>query len=218
MHPLFAGFRGEDAHAVGAALGFDVHIETALGELPAAIPRQLQSRQGVYGDLSGFWVAGGWEAPGAHCWLLVRPRTKAAAAMWGAGAAGGNWQQCEGAAASCARDDGEPSAQAVLSAYLAGIRDSRANPGASGSVLMRWAEAYANSIPARSFDALGELHASIMLELMRVHRIALTPEYEGGWHAELYGSECVPQASAEGNTPSVALIAVLRLFGAWPAA
>ncbi|GEM_PF-3299131 len=42
------------------------------------------------------------------------------------------------------------------------------------------------------------------------HRIALTPEYEGRWHADLYGSFEKPIFSAEGDTPDEAVDAVIR--------
>lgn len=37
------------------------------------------------------------------------------------------------------------------------------------------------------------------------HRIALLPEYEGEWHAELYGDQEVPICAAEGATPADAI-------------
>lgn len=47
------------------------------------------------------------------------------------------------------------------------------------------------------------------VQLIREHRIALTPEYEGQWHAELYGDDGVAQKYAEGATPDEAVRAVL---------
>lgn len=85
IHPLFAGFKGEDAFAVGGALGFDVHVETAVGALPVDVPASLRRRLGDAGDLAGFLPAGGWDAPGVHCLLFVKPRTATAMAMWRAG-------------------------------------------------------------------------------------------------------------------------------------
>jgi hypothetical protein len=85
IHPLFSGFKGEDAFAVGGALGFDVHVETAVGVLPADVPAALLCRMGDAGDLAGFLPAGGWEAPGVHCLLFVKPRSATAVAMWRAG-------------------------------------------------------------------------------------------------------------------------------------
>jgi len=93
IHPMFAGFKGEDAFAVGGALGFDVHIETAVGELPAVVPPSLVRRMGDRGDLAGYMPAGGWGAPGVHCLLFVKPRTDAALAMWRAGLAAEGGQQ-----------------------------------------------------------------------------------------------------------------------------
>lgn len=46
-------------------------------------------------------------------------------------------------------------------------------------------------------------------ELMREQRIAVTPEHEGQWHADLYGEEAEPLAKAEGDTPEAAVHAVI---------
>ncbi|KAB0549776.1 hypothetical protein F7R01_00700 [Pseudomonas argentinensis] len=46
-------------------------------------------------------------------------------------------------------------------------------------------------------------------ELMRQHRIAVTPEHEGQWHADLYGEESEPLARAEAATPEAAVHAVI---------
>jgi hypothetical protein len=45
---------------------------------------------------------------------------------------------------------------------------------------------------------------------MIAHRIAITPEYEGLWHAEIYGDEESPKARGEGKTPSEAVSNALR--------
>jgi GNAT superfamily N-acetyltransferase len=61
----------------------------------------------------------------------------------------------------------------------------------------------------------GELAANeqkSMVELIRQHRIAVTPEHEGQWHADLYGSEAEPLARAEGATPEAAVAAVVALY------
>ena len=55
-------------------------------------------------------------------------------------------------------------------------------------------------------------HAAAQTELaeaLKKHRIALTPEYEGRWHADLYGSFEKPLFSAEGDTPEEAVDAVI---------
>lgn len=49
-----------------------------------------------------------------------------------------------------------------------------------------------------------------LLDALKRHRIALTPEYEGRWHADLYGSFEKPVFSAEGDTPEEAVDAVIR--------
>lgn len=51
-----------------------------------------------------------------------------------------------------------------------------------------------------------------MAELIREHRIAVTPEHEGQWHADLYGNEAEPLARAEGATPEAAVAAVVALY------
>lgn len=48
------------------------------------------------------------------------------------------------------------------------------------------------------------------VDALKRHRIALTPEYEGRWHADLYGSFEKPVYSAEGDTPEDAVNAVVR--------
>jgi len=50
--------------------------------------------------------------------------------------------------------------------------------------------------------------------LMREHRIAVTPEHEGQWHADLYGFEAEPLFRAEGDTPDLAVRAVVSLLRA----
>lgn len=51
-----------------------------------------------------------------------------------------------------------------------------------------------------------------MPELMREHRIAVTPEHEGQWHADLYGHEAEPIARAEGDSPEQAVRAVVAAY------
>lgn len=88
LHPLFAGFKGESPYAVGAALGFAIHVETALGPLPEALDPRQRERTREGGDLAAFQFAGGWGAPGAHCLMFAKPLTRVAAAWWRAGVAG----------------------------------------------------------------------------------------------------------------------------------
>lgn len=86
MHPLFAGFHGVDAYAVGAALGFAVHVEAVRGPLPKALSPAQRAMIAGRVDLSGFHLAGGWGAPGVHCLMFVKPLTDLAATWWRAGA------------------------------------------------------------------------------------------------------------------------------------
>ena len=86
MHPLFAGFENSSPYAVGAALGFAIHVETALGALPATLDPLQRARMREGGDLAGFQFAGGWGAPGAHCLMFAKPLTRNAATWWQTGA------------------------------------------------------------------------------------------------------------------------------------
>lgn len=86
FHPLFAGFKGESPYAVGAALGFAIHVETALGPLPDTLDPRQRARMHEGGDLAGFQFAGGWGAPGAHCLMFAKPLTRNAATWWQTGA------------------------------------------------------------------------------------------------------------------------------------
>lgn len=65
---------------------------------------------------------------------------------------------------------------------------------------------------AASVEALNQRVTAI--ELMREHRIAVTPEHEGQWHADLYGHEAEPLISAEGETPEQAVHAVMAMLKA----
>lgn len=85
IHPLFAGFKGEDLYAVAAALGFVAHVDTCLGPLPAVLPTAHAARLLLGGDLAGFYFAGGWGAPGVHCLFFVKPLTALASTCWLAG-------------------------------------------------------------------------------------------------------------------------------------
>lgn len=85
FHPLFAGFHGVDPYAVGAALGFAIHVEASRGVLPATLNPAQRSRMDHGGDLVGFQYAGGWQAPGAHCLMFAKPLTPVAAKLWQAG-------------------------------------------------------------------------------------------------------------------------------------
>lgn len=82
LHPLFAGFTESSPYAVGAALGFAIHVETALGALPATLDPLQRARMREGGDLAGFQFAGGWGAPGAHCLMFAKPLTMLAASWW----------------------------------------------------------------------------------------------------------------------------------------
>ncbi|HEK0170745.1 TPA: hypothetical protein SMW16_000898 [Pseudomonas aeruginosa] len=50
---------------------------------------------------------------------------------------------------------------------------------------------------------------SAILDLVATNRIALTPEYEGQWHADLYLDREIPLAKAEGATPAEAALALM---------
>ncbi|HFS0496769.1 hypothetical protein JEY39_06165 [Pseudomonas aeruginosa] len=50
---------------------------------------------------------------------------------------------------------------------------------------------------------------SAILDLVATNRIALTPEYEGQWHADLYMDREIPLAKVEGATPAEAVLALM---------
>ncbi|HHG5098733.1 hypothetical protein [Pseudomonas aeruginosa] len=50
---------------------------------------------------------------------------------------------------------------------------------------------------------------SAIMDLVATNRIALTPEYEGQWHADLYLDREIPLAKAEGATPAEAVLALM---------
>ncbi|HHK4736667.1 TPA: hypothetical protein ACQTZZ_004973 [Pseudomonas aeruginosa] len=50
---------------------------------------------------------------------------------------------------------------------------------------------------------------SAILDLVATNRIALTPEYEGQWHADFYLDRETPLAKAEGATPAEAVLALM---------
>jgi hypothetical protein len=62
---------------------------------------------------------------------------------------------------------------------------------------------------AGSVDAPAEVRDALEAQIIE-HRIAITPEYEGGWQAEIYGDEEVPQARGDGKTPSEAISVALK--------
>ncbi|MBG4503291.1 hypothetical protein GHU16_03830 [Pseudomonas aeruginosa] len=50
---------------------------------------------------------------------------------------------------------------------------------------------------------------SAILDLVATNRIALTPEYEGQWHADRYLDREIPLAKVEGATPAEAVLALM---------
>ena len=93
LHPLFAGFKDVSPYALGAALGFAVHVTSARGPLPVELPPEYVGHLQAGGELAGFQWAGGWEAPGVvHCLMFVKPLTALASACWLAGL-GGQWRE-----------------------------------------------------------------------------------------------------------------------------
>ncbi len=49
-----------------------------------------------------------------------------------------------------------------------------------------------------------------LIELIEKRRIALTPEWEGGWHADIYDDEDTPQYSGYGNNIDEAITHALN--------
>lgn len=66
------------------------------------------------------------------------------------------------------------------------------------------------ALPAGTKLYVGNGPQTALLDALTKYRIALTPEYEGRWHADLYGSFEKPVFSAEGDTPEEAVDAVIR--------
>ncbi len=60
----------------------------------------------------------------------------------------------------------------------------------------------------------GLLHSPAIMKSIIRHRIGLTPEYEGQWHADLYGEDGEVQHHAEADTPDEAVRAVVALAAA----
>lgn len=55
--------------------------------------------------------------------------------------------------------------------------------------------------------------AATLESLIEQHRVAITPEYEGGFTAELYGEQEVPHSKGYGKTPREAMTAALATEG-----
>jgi hypothetical protein len=64
-------------------------------------------------------------------------------------------------------------------------------------------------IAARVTQAAPAVRAQLEEQIIG-HRIAITPEYEGGFHASIYGEEAEPHSKGYGKTPSEAIAAALR--------
>ncbi len=60
----------------------------------------------------------------------------------------------------------------------------------------------------------GLLHRQAIMKSIIRHRIGLTPEYEGQWHADMYGEDGEVQHHAEADTPDEAVRAVVALAAA----
>ncbi|WP_223717208.1 hypothetical protein [Pseudomonas aeruginosa] len=60
----------------------------------------------------------------------------------------------------------------------------------------------------------GLLHRPAIMKSIIRHRIGLTPEYEGQWHADMYGEDGEVQHHAEADTPDEAVRAVVALAAA----
>lgn len=85
IHPLFAGFVGQEMTAVGAALGFDLRVVTTREPLLPLTDegRELvECRLASAGGLAVFSVAGSWQSPGVFCTLFARPLTPLSLAWW----------------------------------------------------------------------------------------------------------------------------------------
>ncbi|HBP5009154.1 TPA: hypothetical protein L5632_006809, partial [Pseudomonas aeruginosa] len=70
-----------------------------------------------------------------------------------------------------------------------------------------------NAVAVRTAAVIirGLLHRPPLMQSIIRHRICLTPEYEGQWHADLYGEDGEVQHHAEADTPDEAVRAVVAL-------
>ncbi|MCA4038771.1 hypothetical protein [Pseudomonas aeruginosa] len=73
-----------------------------------------------------------------------------------------------------------------------------------------------NAVAVRTAAVIirGLLHRPALMQSIIRHRIGLTPEYEGQWHADLYGEDGEVQHHAEADTPDEAVRAVVALAAA----
>ncbi|WP_319089901.1 hypothetical protein [Pseudomonas aeruginosa] len=73
-----------------------------------------------------------------------------------------------------------------------------------------------NAVAVRTAAVIirGLLHRPAIMKSIIRHRIGLTPEYEGQWHADLYGEDGEVQHHAEADTPDEAVRAVVALAAA----
>jgi hypothetical protein len=119
IHPLFAGFVGQDTAAVGAALGFDVRLVTtraSLLPLDAAALELIEARFADVGGAEGYSLAGSWQAPGVHCLMFAKPLTPMALAWWLVGLRGFDLEaRGPGPAVNCCPFAGLPVAADLLS-------------------------------------------------------------------------------------------------------
>ena len=69
--------------------------------------------------------------------------------------------------------------------------------------------AIASLAPQAKADAQDELTDSAMLDAMERQRIAVVPEYEGPWDAEVYNDEGQPNHRGSGSTPREAIRAAI---------
>ncbi len=73
-----------------------------------------------------------------------------------------------------------------------------------------------NAVAVRTAAVIirGLLHRPPLMQSIIRHRIGLTPEYEGQWHADLYGEDGEVQHHAAADTPDEAVRAVVALAAA----
>jgi len=83
--------------------------------------------------------------------------------------------------------------------YKHGHRDAR---HAAAELVHEYISGRESAAPLAQQDALEQLIAQ--------HRIAITPEYEGGFRAEIYRDEEKPQESGYGQTPRSAVDAAMQ--------
>lgn len=99
-------------------------------------------------------------------------------------------------------------AEAITGALAFGSQGK--NPPPSG----HWLAPFWNAARADRSEAESALKDAALLDWQASARVEVSPEYEGPWHAAVFGEDEKPLFVASGNTPREALIAARKEGGA----